>query len=72
MRNDDVYLKGPHRRTIPSTCQTHGGPQGFCNLRLTKVNDTLMLDPHVADCCVIVLDEEQVKAVRNTLTEWFG
>jgi len=31
-----------------------------------------VLDPHVAGCCVIVLDEDQAKAVRNTLTEWLG
>jgi hypothetical protein len=45
---------------------------GFCNLRLTKINDRIELDPHVADCCVIVLDEEQATAVRDTLTEWLG
>jgi hypothetical protein len=72
MRDDDVYLKGPTRRTIPSTCRTHGGPMGFCNLRLTKVGGNIVLDPHVAGCCVIELDEDQATAVRNTLTEWLG
>jgi hypothetical protein len=70
MTDDEVYLKGGNRRTIPSACQTHGGPVGFCNLRLTKVNGTIVLDPHVAGCCVIVLEEDQATAVRNTLTEW--
>jgi hypothetical protein len=61
-----------NRRTIPSTCRTHGGPMGFCNLRLTKINGSIELDPHVADCCVIVFDEEQATAVRDTLIEWLG
>jgi hypothetical protein len=26
----------------------------FCNLRLAKIKDRIELDPHVADCCVIV------------------
>ena len=43
---------------------------GFCNLRLTKVGDSIVLDPHVADCCVIELDQDQARAVRDTLIEW--
>lgn len=61
-----------NRRTIPSTCRTHGGYRGFCNLRLTKVGSSIVLDPHVTDCCVIELDEEQATAVRDTLIEWLG
>ncbi|MGH3721495.1 MAG: hypothetical protein ACRDRI_22135 [Pseudonocardiaceae bacterium] len=56
----------------PQHLQTHRGPVGFCNLQLTKVNGTIVFDPHVAGCCVITLDEAQAKAVRNTLTEWLG
>jgi hypothetical protein len=70
MTDQEPYLRGPHRRTIPSTCKTHGGCRGFCNLRLTKVGDSIVLDPHVADCCVIELDKDQATAVRDTLTEW--
>ncbi|HWR48051.1 MAG TPA: hypothetical protein VN327_10640, partial [Pseudonocardiaceae bacterium] len=32
----------------------------------------IVLDPHVAGCCVIELDEDQAIAVRNTLTQWLG
>lgn len=63
---------GNNRRTIPSTCRTHGGCRGFCNFRLTKVGDSIVLDPHVAGCCVIELDQDQATAVRDTLTEWLG
>lgn len=65
-----TQLSRGNRRTIPSTCRTHGGPRGFCNLRLTKVGGDIVLDPHVVDCCVIVLDKEQATAVRDTLTQW--
>jgi hypothetical protein len=61
---------GKNRRTIPSTCRTHGGCRGFCNLRLTKVGDSIVLDPHVTDCCVIELDQDQARAIRDTLIEW--
>jgi hypothetical protein len=67
---DPDPLARRHRRTIPSTCQTHRGPMGFCNLRVTKVNDSIVLDPHVAGCCVITFDAEQATALRDTLTEW--
>jgi hypothetical protein len=30
-----------HGRTIPVTCQTHGGGRGYCNLRIRKVNDAM-------------------------------
>ncbi|MGH3770464.1 MAG: hypothetical protein ACRDRW_03545 [Pseudonocardiaceae bacterium] len=72
MRDDEQYLSRGNSRTIPSTCQTHRGPTGFCNLQLRKVDGTIVLDPHVAGCCVIVLDEDEATAVRNTLTEWLG
>lgn len=61
-----------NHRTVGATCRTHRGCKGFCNLRMTKVNDEIMLDPHVTGCCVISLDESEARAVRDTLTEWLG
>ncbi|MGH3898064.1 MAG: hypothetical protein ACRDTA_07360 [Pseudonocardiaceae bacterium] len=37
----------PNGRTILATCQTHGA-RGFCNLRVTKIDGTIVLDPHVS------------------------
>ncbi|HEX5347284.1 MAG TPA: hypothetical protein VFW64_09350 [Pseudonocardiaceae bacterium] len=63
---------GKNDRTVPATCQTHRGCRGFCNLRMTKVNGEIVLDPHVAGCCVISFDENQATTVRDILTECFG
>lgn len=63
---------GNNGRTVPATCQTHQGSKGFCNLRLTKVNSEIVLDPHVAGCCVISLEEDEARTVRDTLIEWLG
>lgn len=59
-------------RTIPATCQTHGGARGFCNLRVTKIDETIVLDPHVTGSCVIVLDEAAATALFDLLGEWLG
>ncbi len=59
-------------RTVAATCRTHRGCKGFCNLRLAKVNGEIVLDPHVSGCCVISLDENEARTVRDTLTEWLG
>ena len=68
----DNHPTGKNDRTVPATCQTHRGCRGFCNLRMTKVNGEIVLDPHVAGCCVISFDENQATTVRDTLTEWLG
>ena len=62
-----------NRRTIPVTCTTHGGGTNFCNLLMTKEDDgIIVLDPHVANCCVLRLDEEAATAIFNTLGQWLG
>jgi hypothetical protein len=40
-----------HSRTIPVTCQTHGGGRGYCNLRIRKADGDIVLDPHVTGSC---------------------
>jgi hypothetical protein len=69
---NDVPPSRKNRRTIPSTCQTHKGPIGFCNLRVTRVNGGIVFDPHVASVCVVSLGESEAKVLRDTLTEWLG
>lgn len=61
-----------NRRTIPTTCQTHPGARGFCNLRMTKVDGRIVLDPHVTGSCVIEFDEDSATAMRDTITDWLG
>lgn len=59
-------------RTIPATCHTHRGCRGFCNLRLSRAQGEVVLDPHVTGSCVISLDEDGALSLRDTLTEWLG
>lgn len=40
-------------RTIPVTCETHGGCRGFGNLRVRRQGGDIVLDPHVTGACVI-------------------
>ena len=63
--------RGGKDRTIVATCQIHGS-RGFCNLRLTKVDGEIVLDPHVAGSCVITLDETAATALFDLLGEWLG
>ncbi len=58
-------------RTISATCQLHGST-GFCNLRVTKAGDGIVLDPHVGGACVLTLDEAGTAALRDLLIEWRG
>jgi hypothetical protein len=66
-----VPRDGNNCRTIPVTCRTHGAT-GFCNLRLTKVDGDIVLDPHAAGSCVITFDEDAATALFDVLGEWLG
>jgi hypothetical protein len=61
-----------HGQTIPVTCQTHGGSKGFCNLRVRKVGEDIVLDPHVTGGCVIVLDKKAATALFDVPGERLG
>jgi hypothetical protein len=63
--------RGP-RKAIPATCGLHRGPIGFANLMVSYEGGSLVFDPHVTGECVITLDEEGAKTLRNLLTEWLG
>lgn len=60
------------RKAIPVTCALHRGPVGFANLLVSMRDGEIMLDPHVTGACMITLDEQSAKTLRNTLTEWLG
>ncbi len=54
-----------------TTCQAHGSA-GFTNLLVTKENEIIVLNPHVANCCVLRLDEHAARALLDILGEWLG
>jgi hypothetical protein len=66
-----VPRDGDNCRTIPVTCRIHGAA-GLCNLRLTKVDGDIVLDPHVADSCVIIFNENAATALFDVLGQWLG
>jgi hypothetical protein len=60
------------RKAIPATCALHRGPIGFANLMMVKKGNSVVLDPHVTGECLITIDEESAKMLRDILTEWLG
>lgn len=60
-----------HRRVIVTTCQAHGAV-GFTNLLVTKESGTIVLNPHVSNCCVLWLDEQAARELLDLLKEWLG
>lgn len=56
---------------IMTTCQAHGAA-GFTNLVVTKEDGFIVLNPHLANCCVLRLDEKAAAALHNLLGEWLG
>ena len=58
-------------RTIPTTCQVHGRRE-FCNLRVSKINGEIVLNPHVDGSCVLSLDRTAATQLFDILGEWLG
>lgn len=68
-----AYPGPPSRsKTIPATCQLHGGPVNPTTLLVSKRDGTIVLDPHVAGSCVITLEEESATKLRDMLTDWLA
>lgn len=61
-----------NRRVIHATCMTHGGPRGFANLVMRKLDGEIELDPHATGACVLQLDEAGAVEVWDQLGEWLG
>lgn len=67
------HADGPsrgRRKAIPATCGLHRGSVGFTNLMVSMQGRSIVFDPHVTGACVISLDEDGAKTLRNLLTEW--
>jgi hypothetical protein len=60
-----------HRRVVMTTCQAHAAT-GFTNLLVTKEDGVIVLNSHVANCCVLRLDEQAATALLDILVEWLG
>jgi hypothetical protein len=74
-RNPSVPDYGGHstnrrRKAIPATCQLHRGPVGFANLMVSMQGGSIVFDPHVTGACVISLDEQGARTLRDLLTAW--
>ena len=54
-----------------TTCQAHAA-DGFTNLLVTKEDGVIVLNPHIANCCVLRLDEQAATALLDILREWLG
>jgi hypothetical protein len=64
--------RDPNRRVIDIYCSTHGGARGFTPLVCTKVEDTIIIDPHATGGCVLYLDERAASELFDLLAEWLG
>lgn len=61
-----------NRLVVHGTCTVHRGPVGYVNVRVTRLNGAIQLDPHVAGQCVITLAEPEAIELRDALTRWLG
>lgn len=60
------------RKVIHASCSLHGGPAGFANVVLRKVDGEIELDPHVTGACVLRFVEHEAAALAGTILEWLG
>ena len=58
-------------RTIAVTCQIHDS-KGYCNLRVSKIEGEIVLDPHVDGGCVLRFDEGAARQLFEIFGEWLG
>ncbi len=63
--------RSSHRRVIMTTCQAHGAA-GFTNLLVTREDGLIVLNPHLANCCVLRLDEQAARTLHGIFGEWLG
>jgi hypothetical protein len=67
------HLDRVAKKVIHATCHTHGGSRGFTNLVVTKSDDGgIVFDPHATGQCLLTLDEDAARVLRDALTEWLG
>lgn len=57
---------------IHASCSVHNVARGFTNLVVRRVNGEIELDPHIDGSCKLTLDEDEVGALRDAVTELLG
>lgn len=60
------------RLVLHVTCQIHEGAAGFTNLVVTRKNNTIALNPHADNSCVLTLDDITANVLHDTLGEWLN
>lgn len=60
------------RKVIHATCSVHGGPAGFANVVIRKLDGEIELDPHATGACVLRFAEDEAAALAGTILEWLG
>jgi hypothetical protein len=66
-----THISGSRFDVIMTTCQAHGAA-GFTNLLMSRENGIIVLNPHLANCCVLRLDEQAATTLHDILGEWLG
>lgn len=69
-RYDERSRRDGDRLVLHVTCQIHEGAEGFTNLVVTRNDDTITLNPHADNSCVLSLDEVTANVFHVTLGEW--
>jgi hypothetical protein len=74
----DATLQG--RKEIPATCQLDQGPVEIANLAVSKYEfadlavskntRVIVFDPHVPGACIMSVDDEGARKLRDMLTAW--
>jgi hypothetical protein len=70
-RRDEKNARTSQRHVIMTICQEHG-TAGFINLLMTRENGVIVLNPHLASCFVLRLDEKAATSLHDILGEWLG
>ncbi|MGH3856974.1 MAG: hypothetical protein ACRDR6_26530 [Pseudonocardiaceae bacterium] len=69
-----VRFAGAAREPQGGRCRLRGAQRAasFANLVLEKQDGEIIFDPHVTGECVLILDEDAARVVRDALIEWLG
>lgn len=61
-----TVVASSNRATTVTTCQAHGAAS-FANLLVTKEDGAIVLNPHLANRCVLRLDEQTATDLHDML-----
>lgn len=61
-----------NRRTLRATCGLHSAASELCELTLIREDGDIVIYPHSAGSCTLILDTDQAMALRDVLIGWLG